>query len=815
MKPLALIVVLVHLMALATGGPGWSQTAGAGSAQATQETADTARRLADIRDRLGAAQSLIEDNKAKAAMALLLPLREALEDEGDPDLLLVLYDLTGYAGARLKDRAAEIRGNVHSVLLNYLTAPLNAPDTVIAELTLAETYRRHDIGTLQFYVLMNVLAAGKPPRGGGALSDDLEETQAMAAALMGQRLQAEDRPELALFFFRRAQALARKGRMDTVNAGKLDTVIGALEAPVAERAGSPLPGPDDCMGTAAPDAARMAACRQAADRAIVTGDAALADKILSNLLNDVPSGSLREERYDAARDLLLLRQLNREDHDRDLLASADLVANYLASIGEATAAALIGARIARTQIDLGTYDPRVVQMCGHIARRALRNGSIELARRMLALQRAATLSGMAEPDAPLSAAAPGLLERRLTAALLQIENARIAATANAPRLAAAEWAAVDRQVATLALDDFDRIEQLTVIHYAGLKDYVFPTYAAAVEFIGRLARRLPGQDPRHDEAILGWISAVEAWWGDSARADAMADEAIGNIRAAPEGRTPALARLLTLRAGIVETSNPALTVRLTREAYEIVASQPGRETDRIELLLDMASDQTDKGLALALVAEAQKLREAAGTVNLPTQVRLDLRRSFMAFDDGDRALALRLGEGAVASLVAAGKADTWAIVEPARNLAGLYAALGRMDDARKTYETYVFPASDPVLVGEEKAISDQLGLANLESYYGPDEKTVRTLSTLLDRARRRVKADRDLGRRILRAQAFAYLGLGDGAKAREAAVDALRTPKPPATDTMSAREDRKLLETLVGADWLGSRSGDKPDADGR
>ncbi|MFS8040645.1 hypothetical protein ACI7CM_05500 [Xanthobacter sp. AM33] len=743
-------------------------------------------------------------------MALLLPLRDALEDEGNPDLLLVLYDLTGYAGARLKDRAAEIRGNVHSVLLNYLAAPLNAPDTVMAELALAETYRRYDIREAQLYVLMNVLAAGKTARWGGPLSDDMEETLAMAEALTGQRLQADGRPELALFFFRRAQVLARKGRMDAVNAGKLDTVIGELEAPVAGRDRNPLPGPDDCLGSARPDATRMAACRQAADRAIMTGNAILADKILSNLLNDVPLGSLREERYDAARDLYLLRQLNREDHDPALLESADLVANYLASINEATVAALIGTRVARTVIDRGTYDPRIAQMCGHIARRALRNGSAELALRMLAVQRAVTLSGIADADTPLSTATPDILERQVIAALLQIESAQIASTANYPRVAAAEWADVDRLVATVALGDFEKIERLTTINYAGVKDYVFPSYAAAVEFVGRLARGLPAQDPRRDEAIAGWISAVEAWWGDSVRADAMADEAIREIRAAPEGRLTALARLLTLRAGLVETTNPALTVRYTREAYEIVASQPGRESDRIELLLDMASDQTDRGLSLALVGEAQKLREATGTINLRTQVRLDLKRSFLAFDDGDHALALRLGEGAVASLVAAGKGDSWAIVEPARNLAGLYAALGRMDDARKTYETYVFPLSDPVLVGEEKAISDQLGLANLESYYGPDEKTVRTLSALLDRARRRVKDDRDLGRRILRAQAFAYLGLGEGAKAREAALDALRTPKPPATDTTSAREDRKLLETLVGADWLGSRAADAP-----
>ncbi|MFG1363199.1 hypothetical protein [Xanthobacter versatilis] len=810
MKQLIPIGLAILMGMLASTGPGQAQTSGAPTAPVGVEAADAARRKSDVLDRLTAVYRLLEDDKAREAMAMLIPVRDALEDEGDPELLLTAYDLLGYAGRGLKDRAVEIRGNAQSVILNYIIAPLNASDTVIAELALAETYRRHSVQEGKYFALANALAAVEAARRSGPLTDDIEKMEAMASALMGQALWTDDRPELALGFFRRAQLLARQGHMDPGNAGKLDAVIDEAELRVASRADTPLPGQDGCVGSAGLDKAGMAACRHAADRAAAFGDAAGADAILSNLLSDVPMGSLRAERYEAARDLLVLRQLNRGARDPDLLASADLVANYLASKGEVTFAALIGAHVARTAIDHGSYDLRIAQMCGHIARRASRNGSEELARRMLALQREVTLIGISEADAPLAAAAPEQLERRLTAALIRLESAQIASAANHPSRALAEWGEVDRQVAAIDLADFERIERLTVINYAGGTEYVFPSYAAAVEFMGRLARRLPVEDPRHDEARLAWIGAVDAWWGDSVRAGAMADEAIRDIRTAPEGRSAALVSLLKMHASLVEVSNPPLSARYTREAYEIVAGQPGHETERIELLLDMASDQTDKGLALALIGEAQKLREATRDISLPTQVRLDLKRSFQAFDDGDTALALRLGEGAVASLVAAGKKDNWAIVEPARNLAGLYAALGRMDDARKTYETYVFPLSDAVRVGEESAISDQLGLANLESYYAPDDRTVRTLSVLLDRARRRVKADRDLSQRILRAQAFAYHGLGDGAKARAAALEALRTARPPATDTTNAREDRKLLETLVGADWLGSRKAEMP-----
>lgn len=750
-------------------------------------------------ERIGAAFRLLKAEKGREALALIGPLRDELEDDDDAELRLAVYDLLGYAGALAGDRAAEIQGNTQSVLLNALLAPLDAPDTVAAELTLAESYRRSDLRLAQFHVLANVLAAVEGARRAGPLSPDMEETEAAAATLLAQTLRAEGRVELALAFFRRADALARKGRMEPLNAGKLEAVIADMAAQPA-LVSPPLPA-GTCIGSPALTAEAMAACRRAADHAFAQGDTGAAETILAGLLADVPAQSLRPDRAEAARDLLLLRQLTRPARDPELLASADLVANYLASINEVTTAALIGARLARTAIDSGSHDAQVAQMCGHIARRAVRNGSPELARRMLDLQLAVTLAGLADTGAPLAAAPQPEHERRLAAVLLRIEAARIAAASGRPRVAARAWKQVERDVASVPLAAFEDMERRTVLRYVGETGFLFPSYAAAVEFMGRLALRLPATDPRRDEARIGWISAVETWWGDRARADAMAQEAIADIRAAPEGRSAALVSLLMLRAALVEPGNPALSTRLTREAYEIVSREPGRVSDRIDLLLDMAADQTDRGLALALLAEAQKLRLAAGDIELKTQVRLDLKRAFQAFDDGDGALALQLGEAAVASLVAAGRKEHWTIVDPARSLAGIYAALGRMEDARRTYETYVFPRSNPALVGEEKAIADQLGLANLEAYYAPDRRTVETLDTLLDRARRRVKADRDLPGRILRAQAFAHYGIGDGVRARAAALEALRTEGPPATDTATAQEDRKLLETLVGADW--------------
>lgn len=797
LAPALLAGLLLALPAMAqTGVP-------AGAPQVAQKGVQRA----DLIKRLDAAYRMLRGDSPREAMALLDTLRGPLEDTGDPDLLIQLYDMIGYVGGRLKDRTVEIDGNAHSVVLGYLVAPLDALDTALAEFSLADAYRGRDE---QLYALAHVLAAARGARRAGPLSPDMEELEAKASALMGQRLLRDGRPELALLFLHRARELAGKGHMDADDARKLDLLASEAERDgAAQGAPPPLP-PEACTGHAGLETARMTACRRSADLAFARGDGAAADAILARLVADVPRASLRADRYDAARDLLLVRLLHREAGDPQLRASAELIANYLAYMGDVATAAMVGARAARTAIDGAGYDAQLAQTCGHIARRAVRAGAPELARRMMVLQRRVLLAGLAEDNASLSAADPQVLQRRLAAALLRIESARIATAGNLPAIAAAQWAEVERQVATIDLAAFDTVERLTAVEYAGVEDYLFPSYAAALELMGRLARRLPASDPRHDVARGAWVNAVEVWWGDGARADALAEEAIRDIRAAPQGREEALVDLLTARSSIVAPMNPALSARLTREAYEIVAARPGEETRRIELLLDMASDQTDTGLVRALVAEAQKLREAGGAIGVSAAARLDLKRAFIAFDDGDKDQALRLGEGAIARLKAAGKGDNWMIVAPARDLAGLYAALGRMDDARKTYETHVLARSNPVVDGEEKVISDRLGLANLEAYYAPDDNTVRTLSTLMERARLRVKADRDIGQRILRAQAFAYHGLGEGEKARAAARDALSAPRPPASDTETAREDRKLLEALVGADWLGSRTAARP-----
>lgn len=758
-----------------------------------------ALRAAHLERRAEALRLLKAGNAAEAA-PLLRPLVAALEDEDDLELLRDAYELSGIAGDALNDPSLAIAGSLQTVLLGHLLAPLDAPDNVSAELGLAETYRRRERDVSQFVVLANVLAAVEAARRAGPLAADLAEAAMIAPALMGQLLRAGDRPELALFFFARARSVADA---DPDTARKLDAVIAEAREEIGK---APLPEPDGCIADAALDEARMAACLKAADRAFARGDVARADLILSNLLKDVPEGSLRAERYAPARDLLLLRLVTRDAGDAELLASAELVANYLASINEVPAAAVIAARVAHAAIDGDSYSPRIAGMCGHIARRAAREGSPDLARRLLVLQRLALRAGL--PAAPLLDLPREARERTLDDILLRIETVHIAAAGRA-RLAAVEQAGVERAVATLDPDIFTEIERLTVGRYASSTDYVFPTFAAALELKGRLALRLPADDPRRDEARLGWISALY-FRGGTAEADAMADAMIRDLRAAPDGREAMLIALLAARASSLGVSNPEASAQYSRQAYEIASRLPGQEALRIELLLDMASDAADAGLSRALVAQAQKLREATPELDLKTRARLDLKRSYQAYDDDDTARAVALAEAAVASLVAAGRKDSQAIVDPADRLAQLYAALGRMDDARRTYETYVFPQSNPTLVGEERALSDQLDLANLEAYYAPDGKTLTTLATLLDRARRRLEAGSDLFRRIHRAQAFALHGLGEGAKARTAAHAALATDRPRGGDTANAQEDRKLLEALVGADWLARQASTSP-----
>jgi hypothetical protein len=206
------------------------------------------------------------------------------------------------------------------------------------------------------------------------------------------------------------------------------------------------------------------------------------------------------------------------------------------------------------------------------------------------------------------------------------------------------------------------------------------------------------------------------------------------------------------------------------------------------------------------VEDAQKVRQDNGVSDLAPVVRLDLKRSLQKFRDGDRKEALDIGESILTRIKAAGQEKATLIDEPVRSLALMYAAEGRVADARALYATYIFPKSDPLRLGEEQVLSYQLALANIEAYYAPDQQTLSTLSSLLERARARVKSSPALEHDVRRAMAFAYHRLGDGAKARNAAQAALQGRAGIQTQAANAAADRKLIEAYVGGDWLASRA---------
>ena len=101
----------------------------------------------------------------------------------------------------------------------------------------------------------------------------------------------------------------------------------------------------------------------------------------------------------------------------------------------------------------------------------------------------------------------------------------------------------------------------------------------------------------------------------------------------------------------------------------------------------------------------------------------------------------------------------------------------------------------------------------LEAFYGPTKKTLDDIGNLRQTFRNRAARDKDIDRSLIRAEAFARYGLGEGDKALAAARRAFDLREKIETEKARTREDRILLEVMVGAAYLaaleapGARSG--------
>jgi hypothetical protein len=578
MKPAALLLLaLISLLPMTARANELSDAAQPPSADELKSRRDNA-----IRD-IGAAAKDLDAARPEAALATLRHVREDLEDDGDPHLLRLTYDAMAIAGNELGDRAAELAGHFQGVLLHHLLRQDDALETALAELSLADAYQRYGLREPQYIALSNAQMSLSSARASKANSKDVEAAEGMYQSMIGQILWQNERIELALVHFRKARALARKGRIDPQNAGRIDQLIAEGERRMAGLQRTRATGVAQCTGGPHLQDIQERACRLEADHQIAEGSAAQAERILVSLLTDVSQGSLRPDRYEAARDLLLLRRAIHPPDHGDVIAISDLVANYLASKNQLAGASLIAARLADIA-PLGDADrTRIAALCGHVARRAIRNGSEELARRFLEWQRKVVLIGLADPDRPLVDPLTDEADRLMTASLLRIESARIAELNGHDRLAAALRQKVEAQIATIPLRHFDAIERRLLYRYVKEDEYVFPTFAAAEEFMGRLGSRLPKSDERHDAAIQTWISFVGGWWSDVPRSIKMIEALIADIRSEPEGRTRALARSLEMLEQALDPSarrsrsiEPCRTVRHRR--FDFCSISPTNRT---------------------------------------------------------------------------------------------------------------------------------------------------------------------------------------------------------------------------------------------
>jgi hypothetical protein len=114
--------------------------------------------------------------------------------------------------------------------------------------------------------------------------------------------------------------------------------------------------------------------------------------------------------------------------------------------------------------------------------------------------------------------------------------------------------------------------------------------------------------------------------------------------------------------------------------------------------------------------------------------------------------------------------------------------------------------------GESETIRRRVSLVALESFFYPTKETLGEIERLLRVMGQTASRDEELRRFAFRAEAFARYGLGDGLASLKVGRTALAMKQNFTNEKTSTKEDRTLLEIIVGAAVLASTQADEPIA---
>ena len=737
----------------------------------------------------------VQQKRHARALEDALAMKTRVEDTRDFALLEAYYDLMSMAARGAGNEGLRLGGAFQSALVQMRAYGASAQPTASSQVGLARIYDgRKSERALQIsaHNALNTIAALRRDQ---KTYDDIDEDEAIAHGVLANGYERTGRSRMALRHFRASRDIGSRGGLPGEVVEQLGQVIARVEQKVAES--GPLEEPVSCAP--ADDLAKptVDACIEMADAALLAGEASKAAAILDLL----SSKATPQRTPDVLLPAVLARHLHLlENHPAAapaVVRSVDVLANKLAGAGDMGSATLVSMRTMISLQEAGQYEQSMADLAGHIARRAARNGNEDLAIRLLDLQ--AVMLRLGGDKAPT----PDVkLARDLERALVALDAASFAELNRYEGLSRTYAQVAERLFDTFAKVEFSQLMAMLAAYWDQDRGYVFPAAGAAAELLGRIGLRDPS-DLQRQNAVLVWISSESAYRGAEARAIRLTDDIIGRMRR-DSAQPSFLAELLLTRANFTQDSQAS--AKMLREAYALLKTAPGTETTRMRVLLSLAVDLDQTGdfdSALQMVEEAEAI--SAAMIEPPVQQQTEILkwRADRALREGDLAEATLHAERALKIAADQARKNDYRIIAPAKTLAGLYARAGRMADARALYEKHVFQGDAMALVlGESGAIEHRLSLALLEAFYGPTPKTLDGISDLRQTFRNRASRDKDIDRSLIRAEAFARYGLGDGDKALSAARRAFELREKIETEKARTREDRILLEVMIGSAYL-------------
>jgi hypothetical protein len=727
----------------------------------------------------------------------------------DERLILRLQNLWISTALRERDALREIRGRVLAFLLTLAIDGPSHGNAAWASLGLGAAYlkKADEMRDGAHYALVNALAEGEALERRGKGNDESVQTTARAYALLGQSLLQENRPGPAIYHLQKAYARSQGAQFSSTQRDGVALLLSrALDAHRRTQA------PDssiECLPTDLRDAARLRECVALGDLLWSRGDLAGVENLFARMTRDVECGSVDAGEVEALSSLHFARAIL-YGPDSDVMSFTVCgLSGHLNAVGKAEWAAVVAWPLLHAHIKQNSYEQRLADVAAHTARRLLRDAND--AQAWLALK--TTMAYFRQADNANDNSSQRIsLRRRLIQPALAFDMAYFAERNDWPGIRDHYLKIGESAVERIDAREIDVIYDALSLFFNENYGFKTPTPVAAMELFARIARNLPADHLRHQQAIVIWPNLEKMYRNDIARAARVASDNLSNYRRLPKAAPTAVALLLQGYAEMMNDAEPDKAREARREALELLIDIPSQLSTRIDLLFEMERDRRELGDSVGAVRyfeEAVALRREAPSLDPRTMAKVDMRLALLMFNEGNPAVGRTMAERAFAMLLEATQADDagWTRMTHAQTLAELYAAEGDIVRARRLFEEHIFPFSDrPIAAGEGEAIRKRLDLARLEALYGPTAKTVATIRNLMTTAQRRASAANDIIGNAWRSLAIAYLGLDEGLASLDAARRAFALK--PALASLSAEDqaDRRLSETFVSAAWRAERA---------